>query len=696
MPNKFDPVSYAPASARIQPRWPEPILWAAVFFPALLFRLIYLSQLSHVPSFTSPLGDSQIYCERARQILAGHFFPPEVYFHSSPPYPYFIALIWKFFGISFGWLGMAQILIGSLDCVLIYELGKQVGGGNRWAGLMAGWLAAAYALLAFFDADWLMIFMTLPLLNASLLLLLRSRQSRSMGAAVAAGLCFGLSALDKTNLLLFAPVAAFFLANGFSLKTHPWHAGAPAAFLITLALSILPVTAINARAGQDWVLVSSNAGVNLFIGNNPSSPGTFMLPQNSGLSNIDFYESQKAVAEKAAGRTLKPSAVSRYWAARAWRWVFHHPAQALRLYWQKFRMLWNHYEIPNHINFYYVRNDFTPVLGWMIAGFGGVVPLALAGLVWLGVRGRTTPAYRLYFAFLLVFQCSLLPFFITERYRLPMIPVLIAFAGVFFVEAAKAFSQKNWRLGGSLVLGAGLIAGLVNSPPPVLMTFAHNRVGIGGKYLETALQNKQQGSLWIQKAIVELKQALETEPSSVDAHYNLARSYEAVGFYSGALTLLEYVIKADPIHPMAAAVLTSIREKFQATGDRISAESLPLTPFEQARRFFRLGNPTAAEALCLQIIRQDPFHLPAVNELGFYYFRQSRYAEAAETFKKGLAAQPKNFALLNNLAGTYFKLDKLDQAAGLYRSCLHLEPNNPLILKQLQTLERRRLHPQAL
>ena len=82
-------------------------------------------------------------------------------------------------------------------------------------------------------------------------------------------------------------------------------------------LPIVPVTIRNQVVGDDLVLISSQAGVNFYIGNNPLSDGrTAIVPGTPG-GWWEGYHATIERAERATGRDLKPSPVSRYYFGEA-------------------------------------------------------------------------------------------------------------------------------------------------------------------------------------------------------------------------------------------------------------------------------------------------------------------------------------------------------------------------------------------
>jgi 4-amino-4-deoxy-L-arabinose transferase-like glycosyltransferase len=393
---------------------------------ALLLRLIFISQLAATPDFSNPVGDAQDYLERTHEILQGDFLGSRTPFLSAPLYPIFMALCLGVSEFNFFFLRLSQIIIGAVTCVLIYLMTRRRYLQEPAAALLAGLSAAAYAPLAYYDGDLLAIFMTTAAIALHGVTLMAARY-KPWPMALVSGLALGLAATDKLNLLLLLPLAGGYLFNGVTLsRTRP--AGnfvqSMSALMLGMALVILPITINNYSLEKDFVIVSSNAGANLFIGNHEKAQGMFQLPPGMSLTNIDLH----AQAEQETGRKLKPSQASAYWGGKAWGFLRSHPDKALALYWKKFRLIWNGYEIPNHLDMYLIQQQYAPILKFLVVGFGLAAPLALLGLAIDLTRGPSAEE-KLCLAYLVTITLFLLPFFITARYRLPMVPFLLALAG---------------------------------------------------------------------------------------------------------------------------------------------------------------------------------------------------------------------------------------------------------------------------
>lgn len=672
-------------------------LVAAVFVFAVVVRLVYLGQLNDAPFFDHPVGDSKIYHERALGIAAGDIIGKEAYFHSSPFYPYFIGLVYKVFGVNFTILRLLQFLIGSLNCVLIYLLTKRICAPRKGPALLAGLAAAFYGTLVFFDGDLLMIPLVLLFVLVSVWLLtilpdsaggprLLRRRGATTAAALVSGVALGLAGLGKPNVLLFAPFAVAWILTGFSRSFYRkrWRAGA--LFVFGCVLAVFPITLRNYAVSHDFVLVSSNAGVNFYIGNNDLAEGIYFLPPDSGLDNARLYLSSRAAAEEATGKSnLKPSAVSAYWTGRALDFFERRPGDAAALLLRKFRLFWNHYEIPNHHNKYFIARTYAPFLGALPVGYGLIAPLAAIGLFLLLLNRPVAPPVRLYIGFAAVYMLSLIPFFITARYRLPVVPFLVVFASMGVWRLAAALRGRRWRFVFS-ALAVGAAVAVFVWWPMVDYDFGFNHTVIGTVYSDLATEQPENAVDHVQKAIVEFKTALELRPLSVDANYNLGVTYQRIGYFSGAVAALEAAVALQPTHVYAGKALAEARASLADSGDKIEASALPLTPFEAAVALTRSGNTFQAAEMYERVLRRDPHHPGAHSQLGAISFDRGDFEAAIGRFKKGLRYNPNHFVLNNNIAGAYYKVGDNAGARRHWERCLETDPGNESVLRQLRML----------
>ena len=114
-------------------------------------------------------------------------------------------------------------------------------------------------------------------------------------------------------------------------------------------------------------------------------------------------------------------------------------------------------------------------------------------------------------AYSVTFMASVVPFFITARYRLAIVPVLLVGAGFALTEMWDRVRAKQW---GSLVVIAIVLGGLASAVNVHMMD-----VGFAHMHNRVATILAQRGDC--RGATRELARALEQDPGSLEARYNL-------------------------------------------------------------------------------------------------------------------------------------------------------------------------------
>lgn len=449
-----------------------------LFLVALAARGVYLCQYANSPFFWVPSLDTLYHDLLARAIAAGRGDPNA--FFRAPLYYYFLGGVYRLFGHSFWSARLVQALIGSASCVLLFLLGRRF--FRPSVALLAAGMMALYGPLIFFDGELLTPVLEVFLDLCFLLLAARAIESRSRWEWLVAGLVLGLSAITRPNVLVVTPIALAWIWTRRT-REQPRRAALTAAALFVAGAALAPalVTARNYRLTGDPVFIASQGGVNLFVGNRPEADGfTPSTPRRYHFAgpyedSVGLYG--RRAAEEALGRPLSASQAQTYWVRRVLQWWRHDPLSALKLTGKKCVLVWTHREIRNNLAYDFVRAEFARCL-WFTFGFWFAGPFGLLGMA-LAWRQASVPedraserrrapgdpsslsrprsASRFLVLFVLVYVASFVPFFVADRYRLPVVPPLLLFGAYACAWMGEQAQRREWK---AFVWAGGALAAL--------------------------------------------------------------------------------------------------------------------------------------------------------------------------------------------------------------------------------------------
>jgi len=634
-----------------------PAAWRSstlIFLMAFTPRLLHLLSLQSLPTFAGYIMDEAYHDAWARRIAAGDWLGHEVFFR-APLYPYLLALVYALGGTG----GMAprllQVVIGSASVVLLHRIARRVGVAPGPAVVAALLCALAWPLIHY-DTELLLPVLEVFLSLAAILLLLRGDEgSHPRAWTVAGGVALGLACITRPNFLAFAPAAALWRAwprHG----GRPWIAGA-GWLLLGLVLPIFPVTARNALVAHDAVLISSQGGVNFFIGNNPEADGTTAVVPGTRPTWSGGYEDTVAIARRAAGRgDLPDSAVSRYWFRRGIAFWRDQPWAAVRLTLRKTLLFFSGVEISNNKDLSFFRS-LSPVLSLPLPATWLLAPLGIAGwlLAWPGAGSRRL-ALALPLGFGLSYAASVILFFVTTRYRLPVLPWMALGAGLLIDRLIRWAREGRARhaLAGAAAAVTLLIAlnlsdwgGYRDDPAQGHMALAQGwealgregeaadeyrrAAAAGGPYRYEALAREGEALARLgrsREALDSLQRSLRERPDNLDAAVALLGVAAASGGYGAAR---EFAIET-------------------VAGDQGVRAALQFTVGSMDQR---LGLQQNAEAAYRRALELDPRHLGAALNLALLLRAQGRLPESLDRLLEAERIDPADATVQIQLAKHY-------------------------------------------
>lgn len=527
-----------------------------VFAIALTVRFVILAQLeSTSPLFANPVIDSMKYDQLARGLAQQSSWPEAGAFSQPPAYPVFLAAVYRVFGSSIAWAKSIQAVIGAVACLLLFFLGSWAGG--RMAGLASGLICALYGPLLYFESDLmptgLLFFFTIAgLCSASASL----RQPKAPYFFLT-GLFFGLA-------LITWPIAGFLLMGSvaillWNLRRHRRRAVTAALLLaFGLALPLLPVSIHNYRQGEP-VLISSNGGINFYIGNNPKWLETIAVQPGYRWERIVTLPYRVYGPE--AVRDAGTSALFTRLAIEA---LADNPIFYLKNSLLKLAHLGYGFEFMNPTDLYFFKK-YSPLLDalvfektWLKFPFGLLLPFAVLGIILQHPDHRKTS--QLLLANLVLGAGGLLLFYITSRYRLLLLPMLAIFAGrgiAGLPALLTGFNQEKLRNTIRLLLAAAVLlpANLdlfrqqqfFQQPASVAQNFfALGRINLDHDHDREAIS-------WLEKAVA-------TDPGYPDAWVDLGRARYNLGDPNGAIRAMEQARSAAPDYPLPLFNLARIHD----------------------------------------------------------------------------------------------------------------------------------------
>lgn len=458
-------------TTKTRPLWKDALLW--IFLLGLVVRIghgVVLSQTIYDEiNLRFDQGDTYAFYQWAQEILAGDLLGRDTFhtyvewmedygdredwhrwwggepvFHQAPLYPYLLAGLLYLTAGSINGVFMIQLIIGSLQTLLLYALGKHL--FNRRTGLWAALLCALYGPFIFHQGtllrDWMM-----PMIEptALLLLLLAWRRDR-WWMWLGGGGVLALAYLAKPSVLLLTlAVLAFVIGvHGLHVWKPKWGRsprGLPrrlGLLVAGLVIVLMPLMVRNHLVGAPLIAVSTRGPEALIQGNAvDAQPVGYHRPESmADLLRHGDGDNKKMIMKLLAD----------------------YEGDYGKLVWlqvQKWLYLFDTAELPNNLDIVYGR-ELSPVLRPMLS-YSIVLPLALVGLFLARRRIARRPlAFSMALLFLLTMMAVLTIPLMLGRYRMAIVPYLMLFAGWGLTWVVTHVQHRRFGAVAAWVAGVGL------------------------------------------------------------------------------------------------------------------------------------------------------------------------------------------------------------------------------------------------
>ena len=624
----------------------ELLVLLGILILGALVRILYFSELRERPQFSLLHLDGKYHDQMARAAVRGGAADPAMalawrhyeenpYFR-PPGYVYFLTGVYRLFGGSYAAPRLVQFGLGLVNVVLVWWLYRRIFGARYalWAALAAAlyWIFVYYEG-TLYETAWL-TFLLLLLAAA----LVRLHRAKTLAAAGWAGVVFAAGVVARPNLLACGlPIAAWIW-----IAARPPHgrrrSGGALAFLGAALLAMAPVTLRNYAKSGELVLVSANAGINLYAGNNETSDGHTPGGPLLGFWDCFDYSTLCARIGQRAGRPLNYSETSGYLAREALRYAVRHPQRTLALAGRKSLLFWGPMEVGNEEEEELERAD-SRVLSRLPGRFPVVMALFGAGAILCLARPRKEPypclperraLGALLLLVILFYFLSYLPFIVAARYRTPLIPFLLLFAVAAAGHVLDLLRSRRWRtaalwLAAIGAMGIAFSANFANYVPnrPAWHTQRAVRFGRLGQF---------------DAAIAECRAAAALAPGFPEAWRLLGHAYLSKNDPDQAIESYRRACRLDPL-------------------DSASRNNLACLLMDRPEHLAE-ATTWAAEA-CRITANSDP---NAMNNWAECLIRRNQIAEAADLLRRAIsvARKSQNAGITGQLED---KLERLSPSA---------------------------------
>jgi len=599
-----------------------------IFALAFTLRVLYLRDYSNTNIYPIlPQSDSYSYYSWGRDIASGDILGNKA-FMKWPLYAYLLGFFFKFFSRNLSIIYMLQFMSGAINCVLIYWIAARI--FSRGVAFLAALLCATYSVFIFYEG--LLIYTSLSLLLNSLffVLLLSLQANLNKKNIFLLGLMLGICTITQANILIFGSLACFWLL----LKERQALSGLVykfSFFVLGLSIVIGAVTLRNYLVEKDFVLIAGNLGINFYIGNNPQTRGTFTCPKDITRNQEDMFRDSRIIAESDLGRRLKTSKVSNYWFDRSGEFISSEPLKFTKLLIKKLIYVFSAKDFVHDIEYHLIK-DKIAIFKWMPIYLKIIFPFGLLG-IFLGLRKFKETI----FLYLILFTVSLSTsmFFVSDRYRIVMMPYFLIFAAYGVFSLWDKLRNKDYLKVSFLGLSLAAIAIFSNRA----YAFA-NSIKIDDPNYNTP---------------------------AFEYHLLMALGHELNSQYRSSIYELSLARQIEPDNRRAV--------------------------FNLGRVYYRLNDLKEAEENFKEAVKLSPLWMAAYYNLGLIYNQQFRFREARAMLEKAVSLDPEDAPAHYQLGLSYKKTKAKEAAIREFHTALRkIHPWNnidlEIIEKELRDLEK--------
>jgi tetratricopeptide (TPR) repeat protein len=379
----------------------------------------------------------------------------------------------------------------------------------------------------------------------------------------------------------------------------------------------------------------------------------------------------------------------------------------VRLVIRKAALLVNHVNVPLNFSYKYYSREEPSILRVLFVGPWLLVPLGMAGLFLRSAR-RSTRGFWVWASFVPIYGLSVIAFFVTARYRMPLLIPLCCSAAAALIVGHDRIRRGQWKtlaVPAVAVAAFGVLAALplgasegteLEQERHVVWLIEQGRVAEAREHAARIERSHPRPGLLhyragralsglnrFDDAIGHFQRSLAFEPDELDTRLELGQALTVAGSFAEAVPLLTAVVEGG--HRLEVAAPWLVRA-LVAAGHRdralrrigawpsTIAAHRPETTLDLGSMALELDGPVEAERWLRAAVTALPKNAEAREKLGVSLLLQQRVTESIGPLEAARALAPERATVHLNLAAAYARAGRVEDAREEAREALRLNP----------------------
>lgn len=644
----------------LQKHWSEILLEENVLLPlifgvALLLRIIYILQLRDAEFFENLIDDMAAWYNLAKDLFTGKGFSTLYY---PPGYISFLAFLRMFCGDDHLFPRIAQAFLSAGSCALAYLIcGKLF---NKPVAIICAVLCVFHQELIFTSGEFMPQCFNMFLLTLCVYLTILVAERNSIVLQLITGVTAGFAVWVRGDTAVFIP----FLFIWVWIRTGKFVESVRKTIFVFIAICVI-VGAIIVRNYfyfHSFVFVSSNMGVNLWMGNNPGSSGKYGLPEEY-KPYIPEGEEDILVQQKLFQKITM-------------RYIKEFPKDILRVAGYKFLIFfstdqpWNYEERALHS---YLSK--VPLFSFWL-----LLPLTITGFLLSFRQWKES-----FLTAIPVVGSALIYIIITvqPRYRIPILVFFTIYAAYIIYYIWTYFRTKRYVALTLIVAFVVLSRVILSANPKNINEFAILYENFAQGLRSQGMEDR--AGEYAKKAETRYLDDIDWAifpHAKAKSMYHLAGLYSQEGKYREAeeLYLKAYKLNPNDFYLTIIAASMDMNKGKYAEAIRKYERALKIRPhdinllLQMSGIYVHRKNPTKAEEMVKKAIRVNPEYGKPYQLLAELYFQKMEYAKTIDTVGKALKYGARNQTLYYMLGVSYRGIGDYASARDWLNKAIEIDP----------------------